>query len=51
MKRLLLLGFAACILMLAPSLSASAMSIPKQSAAITGADSDIITTDFESRNS
>ncbi len=42
MKRLLLLGFAACILMLAPSLSASAMSIPKQSAAITGADSDII---------
>jgi hypothetical protein len=42
MKRVLLLGIAAGILALAPSLSASAMSIPKQNSTITRADSDLI---------
>ena len=41
MKRLLLLGFAACVLLFAPSLSASAMSIPKQSTVVSSTDSDL----------
>ena len=42
MKRLLLLGFAACVLALVPSLPASAMPVPQQGAAIANTDSDII---------
>lgn len=42
MKRILLLGVAACVLALAPSLSASAMSIPKQSTVITSTRTDSI---------
>lgn len=42
MKRLLFVAFAACVLTLAPTLSTSAMSIPKQSAVISNTDSDII---------
>jgi len=42
MKRLLLVGFAACAFALAPSLTASAMPIQKQSMGIVAADSDFI---------
>lgn len=42
MKRLLWIGFAACAFALAPSLSASAMSVPVQDAAITKTSTDII---------
>lgn len=41
MKRILLLGLAACALTLAPALSASAMSIPKQSMVVTDS-SDVV---------
>lgn len=42
MKRLLRLGFAACVLALAPSLPASAMSVPVKGAAIANTNTDII---------
>ena len=38
MKRLLVLGLAACVLTIAPSFSASAMPIPKQIAAANSND-------------
>ena len=42
MKRIVLLTFAACLLSFAPTWSASAMSIPKQRAVISSADSDLV---------
>jgi hypothetical protein len=41
MKRLLWVGFAACVPALTPALPASAMSVPRQSAAIANINSDI----------
>ena len=42
MKRLLLIGFAACAFALTPTLSASAMPVAKQQTMITNPDSDAI---------
>jgi hypothetical protein len=42
MQRLLVLGIAACVLSLMPSVSASAMTILKQNAGITDANGDVI---------
>ncbi len=42
MKRLLLVGFAACAFALAPTLSASAMPVAKQQTIVTNTDSDVI---------
>lgn len=42
MKRLLLIGFAACAFALAPTLPASAMPVAKHQTTLTNADSDVI---------
>ena len=42
MKRLLLVGFAACAFALAPTLPASAMPVAKQQTMVTNTDSDVI---------
>lgn len=42
MKRLLLVGFAACTFALAPTLPASAMPVAKQQTMVTNANRDVI---------
>jgi hypothetical protein len=42
MKRLLLIGFAACAFALTPTLSASAMPVAKQQMMIANPDSDVV---------